>query len=146
MAAPNTNPIYTITPKNPWGKVTAADTGTDGTGANVVLIWTADATNGGFLQRILLQPISTSGSTTTSAATARFYLNNGSSVGSAVNNILFQELSLSAISVNTSATAAAINYQLPFLFQIQAGYAIYCGITAMAANTQWNVVGISGNY
>lgn len=146
MAAPNTNPIYTITPKNPWGKVTAADTGTDGTGANVVLIWTADATNGGFLQKITLQPISTSGSTTTNAAVARFYLNNGSSVGTAANNILFAEVGLSAISVNTSATTATISPVLPCLFQVQAGYAIYIGITSMAANTQWNAWATSGNY
>lgn len=144
MAA-NTSPIYTLTPKNPWGKVTAADTGTDGTGANVVLVYTAGA-DAGFLQRLIMQPISTSGSTTTSAAAIRFYMNNGSSVGSAVNNVLFQELSLSAIAVNTSATAATIGYQVPFLFQIQAGYAIYCGITAMAANTQWNVMAVCGNY
>jgi len=141
----NTNPIYTINPINTWGKVTAADAGTNGTGANVVLVYTAGA-DAGFLQRLIIQPISTSGSTTTSPAAIRFYMNNGSAVGVAANNILFQELSLPATGVNISATAGTIGYQVPFLFQLQSGYAIYCGITAMAANTQWNIMAVCGNY
>ena len=143
--AQNTSPIYTYVSINDWAKVTTADTGTDGTGANVKLVHTVGS-NGGYVTKLILQPISTSGSATTSAAAARFYINNGSSVGTAGNNLLFKELSLAAINVNTSATVSAFGYELPLAFQLAGGYCIYCGITAMAANTQWNILTISGGY
>ncbi len=145
MAA-NTSPIFTLTPQNNWGKVTGADTGTDGTDADVVLICTFGSNAGGFIQKLIFQPISTSGSTTTSAAAARIYINNGSTVGTATNNLLFKEITLAATAVNTAATAAALGYELPFNFQCPISYRIYCGITAMAANTQWNVLAITGDY
>lgn len=145
MAA-NTSPIFTLTPVNSWGKVTGVDGSADGTDADVVLVFTADATDGSFIQKLILQPISTSGSTTTSAATCRIYINNGSSVGTAGNNLLFLERTLPATAVNVSATAAAIGAEIPLNFQVQAGYRIYVGITAMAANTQWNVLAIAGDY
>lgn len=144
MAA-NQNPIYALTPINTWGKVTAADTGTDGTGANVVLVLTAGSF-GDFLNRLRFQPISTSGSTTTSAATARIYLNNGSSVASATNNILMYETNLIATVVNTSATVMALGIDFVLNSQLQAGYKVYVGVTAMAANTQWNIQSFCGDY
>jgi hypothetical protein len=142
----NNNPIYTLIPKNTWGKVTAADTTEDGTSAGVVLVYTAQASDGGFIQKLIFQPISTSGSTTTSAASGRIYLNNGSTVGSATNNLLIGEITLPATAVNLTATAAALSLHFPLNFQMQAGYQIYVGVTAIAANTQWNVLGIAGNY
>lgn len=110
------------------------------------MVFTADATDGSFLQRLILQPISTSGSTTTSAAALRIYLNNGSTVGTASNNQLFKEWSLGAIAVNVSGTTAALGYEIPLNIQVAPGYAIYVGATAMAANTQWNVTSIHGDY
>ncbi len=141
----NFNPTFTLTPKSPFAKVTAADTGTDGTGANVKLILTAGA-DGSFLRGLFLQPLSTSGSTNTSAAALRLYINNGSSVGTASNNALFYEWSLPVVAVNVSATAAALGIFLPFNFQIQSTYAIYGGITAIAANTNWNIFPIEADY
>lgn len=141
----NTSPIYTITPNNGFGFVTAADTSQIGTSAGVVLVMTA-GTFGNFISRLIFQPISTSGSTTTSAATGRIYLNNGSTVGTAANNCLFKEINLPAIAVNLTATVAAIGYESPINFQIPNGYKIYVGVTAIAANTQWNVLAISGDY
>lgn len=142
----NTSPIYTATPKIGFAKVTAADGSQDGTDADVKLVFTADATDGSFLNRLIAQPISTSGSTTTSAAALRIYINNGSTVGTASNNQLIKEWSLAAIAVNVTATTAAIGYEIPFNIQIPAGYAVYVGVTAMAANTQWNITSIHGDY
>jgi hypothetical protein len=145
MAA-NTSPIFTLTPKNGFAKVTGVDGSQDGTDADVKLVFTSDATVGSFFQRLICQPMSTSGSTTTSAAALRVYLNNGSTVGTAANNQLIKEFSLAAIAVNVAGTTASIGYELPFNFQLAPGYAIYVGVTAMAANTQWNVTFIGGDY
>lgn len=144
MAA-NTSPIFTLTPKSSWGKVTGVDSGTDGTDADVVLIYTA-GTDGSFIQKLIFQPISTSGSTTTSAAAGRIYINNGSTVGTGTNNLLFKEITLSAQAVNTTATAGVFSFDVPINFQMQASYKLYVGVTAMAANTQWNVLAVSGDY
>jgi len=141
----NQNPIYVITPNCTFSLITAADTGTSGTGANVANVFTSGA-NGSFVTKLIFQPLSTSGSTTTSAAAARIYLNNGSTAGTATNNVLFKEISLAAIAVNTSATAAAFGYELPLNFQLNSSWTILVGITAFAANTQWNVLTIGGNY
>lgn len=145
MTAPNTSPIFTLTPVSTWAKIIAADTGTDGTGTNVYLCLTSGAA-GDFVQKLILQPISTSGSTTTSACALRIYINNGSTVGSATNNLLWREVSLGAIAVNVSATAAALGVEVPFNFQIQSAYKIYVAITAIAANTQWNCLAVCGDY
>lgn len=141
----NTSPIFTLTPKNGFAKVTVADNTMDGTSANVKLVFTAGA-NGSFLQRLICQPISSSGSTTTNAAALRIYMNNGSAVGTAANNQLIKEWSLAAIAVNQTATVMSTGYELPFNFQLTAGYAIYVGVTSFAANTQWNITSIHGDY
>lgn len=138
-------PIFSATPQISWAKVTAADTSTDGTDADVQLIFTAGA-SGSFLNKIVLVPISTSGSTTTSAAAIRIYVNNGSSVGTAANNVLRYEQSVAAVSVNTAATTAAAEIVIPFNEQVKASYRYYIGVTAVAANTQWNAVAYFGDY
>jgi hypothetical protein len=145
MAA-NTSPIFTNVTKNSWGIVTTADTTTDGTGANVVLVCTADATDGSYVKKIVFTPLSTSGSTTTSVAAARVYWNNGSTPGTASNNVLYKELSLPATAVNVSATTGVNSPELPLALQLQAGYRLYVGITAMAANTNWAVSVEFGDY
>lgn len=142
----NTSPIYTLKPVNTFAAVTGVDGSMDGTDADVKLVFTAEATDGGFLQKLVFQPISTSGSTTTSAAAARIYINNGSAVGTAANNCLFAELTLAATAVNVTGTSAVLGYEFPVNFQIAPGYRIYVGVTAMAANTQWNVLAVGGNY
>jgi len=145
MAA-GTSPIFTNVPRNGFAKVTGVDGSMDGIDADVKVVFTAHATNGSFLQRLIMQPISTSGSTTTSAASLRVYLNNGSTVGTAANNQLIKEWSLAAIAVNVAGTTMSTGYELPLNIQIAPGYAIYVGVTAMAANTQWNITSVHGDY
>jgi hypothetical protein len=145
-ATANKSPIFTLTPRNGFAKVTGVDGSMDGTDADVKLVFTAQAVDGSFLQRLIAQPISSSGSTTTSAAALRIYMNNGSSVGTAANNQLIKEWSLAAITVNVAATVMSTGYEIPLNFQLAPGYAIYVGVTAMAANTQWNVTSIHGDY
>lgn len=141
----NTQPIFGLTPISTNAKVTTADATTTGIGANVQLVMTAGA-NGAFVQKLIVQPIATSGSTTTSPATLRIYVNNGSSAGTAANNVLVRELSLSAISVSLTASSAALSYEVPLNFQLQANYTLLAGVTAMAANTQWNILTVASSY
>jgi len=145
MAA-NTSPIYTNVPNVSWAKVSAADSSTDGTDADVVLVFTADATDGSFVTRLVFQPRSTSGSTTTSAAAGRIYINNGATVGTGTNNVLFKEILLPATAVNTGATAPAMGYEVSLNMQLPPSYRIYVGVTAVAANTNWDVCAVGGNY
>lgn len=141
----NTSPIFTLTPNINFASLTGVDGSQDGTDADVKLVFTSGS-NGSFLHKIRFQPISTSGSTTTSAAAARVYLNNGSTVGTAANNTLLVEFSLAAIIVNVAATAAAAGYEVPFNIQLPASYRIYVGVSAVAANTAWQVAAIGGDY
>lgn len=141
----NTDPIFTLTPQITFAKVSAADGSTDGTDADVKLVCTAGA-NGAFVNKIVLQPRSTSGSTTTSAAAARIYINNGSSVGTGTNNVLYKEVTLPATAVDVAGTTESAGWEIPMNIQLKASYTIYVGVTAMAANTNWDVTTISGDY
>ena len=138
--------IFTNIPKISWVQVSAADGGTDGTDADVQLVFTADATDGSFLNKLILTPRSTSGSTTTSAAAARVYINNGSTVATGTNNVLVKELTLPATAVNVTGTTMVPSFELPFNYQLPPSYRVYIGITAMAANTNWAVCAIGGDY
>lgn len=142
----NTSPKFTLNTKNGFAKVTGVDGSQDGTDADVKLLYTANATDGGMIKTIFCQPISTSGSVNTSQAALRIYLNNGSTVGTASNNSLFLEYLLPSITVNVAANSPAGGYRIPVFLQIQAGYSIYVGVSAMAANTQWNFTMDGGDY
>ena len=69
---------------------TGSDTYT-GTNAANTLVFTADATNGSFVQRLRFKPI---GSNT--ATVARIFINNGASATVAGNNHLYGEQTLQA--------------------------------------------------
>ncbi len=141
----NTSPIFTVTPKSGWAKVTGVDGSMDGTDADVKTVMTAGS-NGSFLVKLIAQPISTSGSTTTSTAALRIYLNNGSTIGTATNNQLIKEYLLAAIAVNVAGTAPVIGYDIPINIQLPASYVVAAGVTAVAANTQWNITAVYGDY
>jgi hypothetical protein len=134
----NIDPIFTGTAVSPFGAaVTAANTAADGTGT-VTTIFTADATNGGFVGLIKLKPLGTN-----VASVARFFVNNGSTNATATNNVLIGEITLPATTV--SQTAALI--ELGYLVNqgIQSGYKINMTIgTAVAAG--WIASVDAGSY
>jgi len=118
--------------------VTAAANDYTGIDADVSLIFTADATNGGFIQRIRFK----AGGTNT-ASVARIYINNGSAPTTATNNVFYGEVSLPA--TTAIATAATIEIDYPMGFAIPAGFRIYFGLgTAVAAG--WVATAIAGKY
>ena len=118
--------------------VTAAANDYTGAGANNSLIFTADATNGSFVQRIRFK----AGGTNV-ASVARIFLNNGATPTTATNNVFYGEISLPATTL--IATAATIDVDYPLNFALGAGFRIYFGLgTAVAAG--WVATVIAGKY
>jgi hypothetical protein len=109
-----------------------------GAGANNSLIFTADATNGSFVQRIRFKPGGTN-----IASVARIFINNGAAPTTATNNVFYGEVSLPA--TTAIATAATVEIDYPLNFALPPGFRIYFGLgTAVAAG--WVATVIAGNY
>ena len=138
----NNDPIYSRTGAISLGAAlgTAIVADYDGTGANNVVAFTSDASNGGFIQRIRFKAKGTN-----NISVCRIYINNGSVNTTATNNTFYGELSLPATTASTTASTSDIDY--PMNFAIPAGYRIVLGISA-AANlaTGWVPTVIAGAY
>lgn len=134
----NLDPIYSRVGSVQWTPaVTAANTAMDGTGT-VNAVWTADATNGGYLQYIKCKALGTNTQTV-----ARFFINNGGANSTADNNVLFGELTLG--STTGSNTSALQEYTYPMNIAIPPGYKVNVTIgTAVAAG--WEFSGVGGAY
>ena len=135
----NTAPIFTRLGDIQWiGGISTANTTTDLTSGTSYLAFTADATNGGYVQKVRFRSLGTN-----VATVARVWINNGSTTGTATNNTLYDEISLAATTV--SQTSALSVYELPLNIALPAGYKIYITIgTAVAAGYIATV--IAGKY
>ena len=136
MAA-NVQPIYTKEPDIQWqtASITAANTTTDLTSGTIYLVFTADATNGGFVQRIRFRSLGTNITTV-----ARVWINNGLTTATAANNTLWDEITLNATTV--SQVAALATQELPLNFALPAGYGLYVTLgTTVAAGYDATVIG-----
>jgi hypothetical protein len=142
MALPNNQALYTKVADIQWSQsyMVTANTTADLTGGTSYLLFTADATNGGFVQKLRLRATPAGN---TSATVLRLWINNGSTTGTATNNILFDEISLPV--VTASATAAVANYEIPLNFALPPGYRLYATIGASSANGWYGTV-IGGKY
>jgi len=130
--------------------ITAANTATDGTGT-CPTIFTADATNGGRVERIRFMAQGTN-----VATVARVFINNGSTSGTATNNVLYAEIALPATTASNSAAINASIYELPnvtstiidpdaFPIVLPPGYKlIFCIGTAVAGG--WACAALGGSY
>lgn len=137
MAA-NTEPIFSRTPAIGISTaITGASTLYTGIHANDALIFTADATNGAFVQKVRFKALGTN-----TATVARVYINDGTTTSS-THYSLYGELSLAAMT--TSATNAMPDYDYAMNIPLPAGYKLYCGLgTAVAAG--WVCTTIAGSY
>lgn len=141
----NTDPIYSrkgqVANNGTTGMnqlITAASSDYTGIDADCSLVFTADATNGSFIQRLRFK----AGGTNV-ATVARIFLNNGSTPGTATNNTFYGEISLPATTATATAATVEIDYTMGFA--IPAGFRIYVGLaTAVAAG--WVVTPIAGDY
>jgi hypothetical protein len=134
----NTQPIFSIAGDAQWsGLVVSANTTTDLTAGTIYPVFTGN-TNGSYVQKIRFRHL-----TTNVATVARVWINNGSTTGNAVNNTLWDEITIAANTV--SQTAASINYELPLGFALPAGYIIYVTLgTGIAGGLKVTVIG--GDY
>ena len=110
----NINPTFPLTPQVEWGTITTANTAKDGTGT-VVTIFTADVTNGSWVQFIKLKPLGTN-----TASVLRIFLNNGSANSTPANNSLLYEYSLAATTL--TEIAGQSDQQIDCDWTLPAGY------------------------
>ena len=143
--AGNTQPIFSkmgdVSSNGTTGMaptLTTAAADYTGASANNALVFTADATNGGFIQKLRFKCLG--GAT---ASVARIYLNNGSTNTSAGNNSWFGELALPA--VTAIATTSTIDLDYPMNIAIPAGFKVYVGLGTTVASG-WVVTPVAGKY
>ena len=136
MAA-NIQPIYSRLADVQWATeiVQSANTTTTLTSGTIYPVFTADTTNGGYVQRIRFRPLGTN-----AATVARVWINNGSDTTVAENNSLWDEIAIALTTV--SQTAAQATYELPLNFPLPASYRLYVTLgTAVLAGFDVTVIG-----
>ncbi len=136
----NTSPIFSKAGDIQWiNAVTTANTTTDLTTGTSYLVFTADATNGGYIQKLRIRSLGTN-----IATVMRIWINNGTDpTTGAVNQTLYDEISLQASTV--SQTSALSVYELPLNFALPLGYRIYVTLgTTVSAG--YDVSAIAGKY
>lgn len=151
MAAPNTTPRFTKQANtSPGVKVTAANTKSDGAGTvgtDIFKAFTADPTNGSFVDKILWMPCATAAATSTTATTARVFLSSvGSGATTDANTHLIGEISLPTQSADHS-TNAVNPFPMPLGIQVPPGWFILVtNHIVPAANTFWKATVLGGDF
>jgi hypothetical protein len=136
MAA-NIQPIYSKIADIQWSTaiVQSANTTTDLTSGTIYPIFTADTTNGGYVQRVRFRPLGSN-----AATVARVWINNGSDTTVSANNTLWDEIAIALTTV--SQTAAQATYELPLNFPLPPSYRLYITLgTVVAAGFDVTVIG-----
>ena len=137
----NTSPIFSLSVAvgvSDAVPILTANTTVNLTAGTIYLIFTADATNGSFVEKIVLPPL---GSNT--ASVARIWLNNGGTTATATNNTQLKDVTLPGTTV--SQVAAIGNVEIPIGFAIPASWRIYVTLgTTVAAG--FLATTAAGNY
>ena len=138
----NNQPIFTRLADIQWtvSAMTVANTTTDLTAGTIYLAFSADSTNGGYVQRIRFRTLGSN----SNATVARVWVNNGLTTATAANNALFDEITLPTTTV--SQVAAQANYELPLNFALPAGYGIYITLGQAPTSAGWEATVIGGKY
>lgn len=157
MGAPNTNPIYSLTPNVSAGQLTpstTANTKSDGAGTigtDMIKCFTAGAAGsnaaGSQVSSIRLQCYATVANTATTATTIRLYISSKTSgVTTNADTFCFQEVSVGSQNADHS-TLATFPIEVPVNKSINNAYTILASIhAAPAANTGWQVEVYGGDY
>lgn len=145
----NSDPIFTKNGKIGSVLVTAANTSSQGggtIGTDIFLAFTADATNGSFVQRVRLIPTATTPTTTTATVARVFISSVTSGTTTSANTYLWDELTLPAVAAD-NASAAVMEFDILLGFALPASYTILItNHAAPAANTAWRAVVVAGDY
>lgn len=151
--APNTSPIYSGTANigvGIWTSATTANTKSDGTGTiatDMVLVFTADATDGSFVNRIRFTPSASVAATATTASVIRVYYSTvGSGATARTNTFLIAEVAVAAQTADQT-TVATNFFEIPLGFAMPAGTFLHFSMHhACAANTSWQAICFGGSY
>ena len=143
MAAPNTEPVYSKVGDIQWVEsIVTANNTIDLTTGTSYLVFTADATNGGFVSRVIVKA---NPANNTAATVVRLWLNNGSTTGTSSNSALVAEQGIPA--TTASATAALPDFTIPLNMALPPGYKIYLTIgTAPGGSAEFTATAIGGKY
>lgn len=143
MAAPNVEPVFSRQGDIQFVEsIVTANNTIDLTSGTSYLAFTADSTNGGFVRnaRVKANP-----SQSTAATVVRFWLNNGSTTGTASNSAIIGELGLPA--TTTSATAPQADFDYGLNMALPPGYKIYITVgTAPGGTSELTVTIFGGKY
>jgi hypothetical protein len=141
MAA-NTAPIFSLLGDVQWtiSAMTTANTTKDLSSGTIYLAFTADATNGGFVQRIRFRSLGTN----SNATVARVWINNGGVTATSSNNTLFDEITLTT-TTNSEVAAQAV-FELPMNYALPPGARIYVTLGTAPTSAGWQATVIGGKY
>ena len=148
----NSDPIFTKNGKFGSALVTGSNPGTDGNTANVIgtnvfLAFTADATNGSFVQRVRWIATGSANNIATAATVGRVWISSTSS-GSTSTSTAFLISEVVLPSVTAAASASVAPYiDVPIGFPVPAGYSVLVGnANTPNAGTAWRADVIAGDY
>lgn len=145
----NNDPIWTKNGKISSVLVTAANTSSQGggtVGTDIFLAFTADSTNGSFVQRVRWIPTATTPTSTTATVGRVFVSTVTSGSTSSSNTYLWDEVVL-PVTAADNASAAVTEFDVMLGFPLPAGSTILVTChAAPAANTAWRATVIGGDY
>lgn len=143
MAAPNTEPLFSRVADIQWVEsIVTAHNVVDLTSGTSYLVFTADATNGGYVREVRIKA---NPANNTAATVARLWLNNGSTVGTASNSAFITEVGIPA--TTASATAPLPDIVIPLNLALPPGYKIYLTVgTAPGGSGEFTATAIGGKY
>jgi hypothetical protein len=130
--------------------VTTARTLSDGTGTigtNLWLAFTADATNGSYVEFARIMGVGSVAATATVATVIRLYVSSLASGATATTNThLIAEVALPIITTDQTVTATNA-FDVALGFRLPAGWTILASTHIVnAASTTWRVIVFGGDY
>jgi hypothetical protein len=142
MAA-NTSPIFSrVGDIQGVTDVTAANNTADLTSGTSYLVFTADATEGGWVEevRVKAQP-----GANTAATVVRIWINNGATLATADNTLFIAELSIPATTASASSPTPDFSY--PLRRALSPGHRIYATVgTAPGGSGRFTITAFGGKY
>lgn len=127
MAA-NTTPIYSRIADIQFNPLVLTGNTTTTLGAGTIyLLFTADPTNGGRVERVIIMPLGTN-----AATVFRLWINNGGVTTTATNNTQIRDITIPATTVNQAAAIGSIESILNVV--LPPAYTLYAtlGTTVLA--------------
>jgi len=147
--AGNTNPQFPKSGKVNSVLITAANTSSQGggtIGTDIFLAFTADATNGSWVDTLRFFPTATTPTAMTATVLRVFISTQASGATASTNTFLWDEVTSPAVNAD-NASAAAYAIDVPLGFRLPAGATILVtSHAAPAANTNWRATVIGGDY